>query len=578
MENNLALVFQDTQQKLWENPDLGQLTRTAVMCTRVFPEKFETTRIMGIAPTFVSVTDETTLAAARRLAGTHAKVAVLNFANGVNPGGGVIYGADAQEESLCRCSNLYPCLVKPEIYEDFYAYNNRIGSSYSDRIIYSENITVFKTDDDIPEYTDEWFNVDVITCPPPNLNGISDIDENKLKKLYNNRIKNIFAVAEAHGVRALVLGAFGCDVFANPPKLMAEAFDEQIRRGDYKNVFREIVFAISIRNARDMQCMEIFKSVLSPWQKNPLYGKNVSIFGDSISTYWGSNPSGYKVYYEASHCLQSGIYSVEDTWWMRLLRSFGGHLLVNNSYMESTVTGTSRFCGNSDLRTYGMHQGTVLPDVILVFMGLEDFRNGVPIEPENPWDCTSDNYDVYFKPSYEMMLWKLKQAYPMAEIYCATLPPADMRSGRLDRFPYALSGVHLDDYNRAILSCALQYGCQIIDLRKQKIYYQSADGAHPDVQGMKQLADGWAAGIEAVSQKRANGSVVDSSDNYMKKFSAFWLIGSGLCLIFAVMFAAFFVMGLSNDWFESSVIACFTGIFPGIFLGGALLLGWRFFV
>lgn len=577
MENNLVSVFQDTQRCLWENAELQRLTHSAVMCTRVFPERFETTRIMGTQPTFISVTDEPTFAAARRLAKNYSKVAVLNFANAVNPGGGVVYGAKAQEESLCRCSNLYPCLVKPEIYGEFYEYNNKLDGYYSDRIIYSENVTVFKTDTNFPVYTDDWFNVDVITCPAPNLNSIRQPDEHKLKKVLNSRIKNILSVAEAHGVRALVLGAFGCGAFANPPELVAAAFEEQINHGDYKNTFREIVFAIKIDNARDMNNMEVFKSILSPWQKNPLYGRRVSILGDSISTYWGSNPKGYQVFYESSRCLQAGVYSVEDTWWMRVLRHFGGHLLVNNACAGSCVTGDSRYSGNSDLRTYGLHRNEELPEVILVFMGFADFENGVPVVPADPWESVPDNYDTYFKASYEMMLWKMKQAYPMADIYCATLPHADMGSGKYDHFPYDFGGVHLDEYNDAIRNCALQYGCKIADLRMQSVAYEAIDGMHPSVQGMKQLADGWISSIETMSDNGLGVSVIKSFGSAGKNYSLLWLIGSALSLIFAVGLMAVFVIGLDNQWFDSNVFACVVGILPGLFLGMALLLGWMFF-
>ena len=47
-------------------------------------------------------------------------VAILNFASATNPGGGVKTGSNAQEECLCRCSTLYPCLNQKKFWDEYY--------------------------------------------------------------------------------------------------------------------------------------------------------------------------------------------------------------------------------------------------------------------------------------------------------------------------------------------------------------------------------------------------------------------------------------------------------------------------
>jgi uncharacterized protein (TIGR02452 family) len=100
------------------------------------------------------------------------KTAVHNFASASTPGGGVVNGATAQEECLCRCSDLYDCLNVKENWDKYYTPHRREQNPiHNDDIIYTPNVIVFKSDTPTPTLLDEkdWYNVDVITCAAPNL-------------------------------------------------------------------------------------------------------------------------------------------------------------------------------------------------------------------------------------------------------------------------------------------------------------------------------------------------------------------------------------------------------------------------
>src|SRR5689334_17327675 len=92
--------------------------------------------------TLVEVTEESTLAAARRLAeAAPDPVACLNFASARKPGGGYRSGAAAQEESLARASALVAALAAAP---EFYAFHNANSDArYTDRVIYSPGVPVF---------------------------------------------------------------------------------------------------------------------------------------------------------------------------------------------------------------------------------------------------------------------------------------------------------------------------------------------------------------------------------------------------------------------------------------------------
>lgn len=188
------------------------------------------------------------------------RIAVLNFASPTNPGGGVKRGSSAQEESLCRCSTLYPTIDRRWLWDKYYTPNRDARDPIgTDALIYSPGVVICKTDESIPERMppEEFVTVDVITCAAPNLrerpwnayNPGSGLTVNLTKEqqyeIHLKRAKHIMHVAAAHGAEVLILGAFGCGAFQNDPEAVAAAYRDAL--AEYGKYFDEIEFAVFCR-------------------------------------------------------------------------------------------------------------------------------------------------------------------------------------------------------------------------------------------------------------------------------------------------------------------------------------------
>lgn len=215
------------------------------------------------SPAKIKVSKKRTLEAASVYHDT--KIAVHNFASAANPGGGVRNGSNAQEECLCRCSGLYFCLNTQIMWDGFYKPHRQAHDPlHNDDIILTPNVTVFKTDTMYPKLMKEsdWYDVDVITCAAPNLRARGGhkikISDKELLKLHEKRLKRILDVAFLEGDETVILGAFGCGVFMNDPKIVAQAAKNVI--SEYLYSFRNIEFAIYC-SPKDDQNYRIFHSI-----------------------------------------------------------------------------------------------------------------------------------------------------------------------------------------------------------------------------------------------------------------------------------------------------------------------------
>ena len=151
-------VFEDTKKLCETNGKIKEALAQSVKNQKLILEEEELsavdkTRFSDEAKIVVST--KRTFEAAASYAGQ--KVAVHNFASATNPGGGVTRGSSAQEECLCRCSGLYFCLSVPEMMKGFYySHRNAKNPINNADIIYTPDVTVFKTDTGRPKLMNEF--------------------------------------------------------------------------------------------------------------------------------------------------------------------------------------------------------------------------------------------------------------------------------------------------------------------------------------------------------------------------------------------------------------------------------------
>ena len=253
-ENNIK-VFEDTLYRINQNDSLKEKTFISIKNQKLILENdrvtYDSTKYT--APCKIYVTTNRTMEAAYDYVGK--KTAVLNFASATTPGGGVRKGSSAQEEALCRVSNLYLCLTEPKLWEPFYQKNRDAKNNvHTDDIIYTPDVLVIK-DDDYNVYDEsDQFLVDVITCAAPNLRENPEnsfnkdlgeaitLSDDKLYKVHYKRALKIMSVAAANNIEVLILGAFGCGAFRNNPTVVAKAYKDAVEQ--FRHAFKEIEFAV----------------------------------------------------------------------------------------------------------------------------------------------------------------------------------------------------------------------------------------------------------------------------------------------------------------------------------------------
>lgn len=143
----------------------------------------------------------------------------------------------------------------------FYEFHRQQRNSfYSDRLIYSPNVPVFR--DDLGNLLDEPYSISFITSPAPNAGAIvkntPDLSD-RIPAVLKTRSAKILALAISLGYSQIILGAWGCGVFRNDPEQIAAVFKEHLDT-KYRNKFDLVVWAI-LDNSQERTTFNTFDRI-----------------------------------------------------------------------------------------------------------------------------------------------------------------------------------------------------------------------------------------------------------------------------------------------------------------------------
>ena len=206
--------------------------------------------------TKVEVLNEDCLIVYQRLLARGFHPLLLNMANAKTTGGGYRKGDGAQEENLFRRSNYYRSLDLE--LDDGQPTHRSLWTSTSvpfrEKIypiadfgaIYTSGLTVFRQTEEkgyalMDEPMSNVCALAIAAYRKPRLT-----DSNLLQPKYSigtrKKVETIFAIGQHQQHDCLVLSAFGCGAFHNPPAHLAQIFKSVIEQ--YAGFFQKIVFAI----------------------------------------------------------------------------------------------------------------------------------------------------------------------------------------------------------------------------------------------------------------------------------------------------------------------------------------------
>ena len=203
----------------------------------------------------IEVVVKDSLSAAKEQIDLGYKVAVLNFASPSEPGGGIADGTLAQEETLCYASPELSSFMTEELTKSpsrFYPLKKRDAYDSKDRLFVTPNVAICRGNyEQNFQFLDQPFSVGVISAAAPCLPKLK-INEDKSVSYANREDEEYMkkciyaqlAAAYNEDYDCIIIGAFGCGAFKNPPDHVAKLYHDELTKLPSSGILKKIVFAI----------------------------------------------------------------------------------------------------------------------------------------------------------------------------------------------------------------------------------------------------------------------------------------------------------------------------------------------
>jgi uncharacterized protein (TIGR02452 family) len=288
-KSDLIAIFQQTQdasQYGYRASDGSWIeinpasTKEMQQRTMVFHSRPKLKNTIRRFKTEFSVVNQDSLYGAREFVENGEHPLVLNLANAQSPGGGVRGGSRAQEEDLMRCTN-YSFALFPELNPALARQlpSTREGVRYripETGAILTPRVTVIRDGRKNYIFLDRPYEVDMLASAAYNLkpghwggprgsigpNGKASRARYDFEVGTKEKMRTQLTIAANAGYTVLVLGAFGCGAFLNPPEKIARWYKELFDT-EFQGLFKSVRFSILGEQGKARLNFEIFSETFS---------------------------------------------------------------------------------------------------------------------------------------------------------------------------------------------------------------------------------------------------------------------------------------------------------------------------